>query len=239
MIITLVPVTVPPDRGAYDGKMPPRMRWLHPLAAVAYERIKAEVVVSDMYRSAESSLSAMKKKTGVLPPGFSRHGFGLAIDVSVSESMRLVGVKTKEAFDDWMAARDWHCHRLDHAMKSEAWHFNWLPGFAGPLRNERSTNPAGERQLQELYGAKMKLTPEEMQAALSKLGFYRGDIDGMLGPLSRAAGEAFARAWECGRPFGPAFQRVLAFVAADLRTPEGLVIVPAKGVVGAAGSVTP
>jgi hypothetical protein len=231
MTITLVSVSVPPGRGAYNGVLPQRMRWLHPGAAEAYESIKDAVVVSDMYRSAEASLSAMQRKVGVLPPGRSRHGYGLAIDVSVPESMALVGVRSKEAFDDWMGHRDWHCHRLDHAMQSEAWHYNWLRlGLSGIARNERSTNPAGERQLQELYGSMMAPGPRDRQIALARVGLYRGDLDGELGPLSNAAGQAFSRGWMCAKPWTPAMLRVLAFVAADLRTPDGALISPAHGV---------
>ena len=233
MVILLVPSPTPPGHGGYDGKMPPRADWLHPLAQVDYERIQDSVVVSDKYRSAESSFVAMQKKSGVLPPGRSRHGFGLAIDVSVAPSMKLVGVKTKEAFDDWMASRNWHCHRLDHAMQPEAWHYNWLPDFKGVLRNERSTNPAGERQLMAMYGEHLAPGPVARQRALAKVGLYRGDDDGVLGPLSIAAGQAFCRAWKLPRLWAPDMLRTLAFVAAELRTPDGRLIVPAKGIVEA------
>ncbi len=231
MVITLVEVAVPPGRGAYNGVLPRRMRWMHQGAAAAYQAIKDSVVVSDMYRSAEASLSAMQRKVGVLPPGLSRHGYGLAIDVSVSESMALVGVRSKEAFDDWMAHRDWHCHRLDHAMKSEAWHYNWLPGFTGVRRGERSTNPAGERQLQELYGDAMEPYGQGRQRALAKGGLYRGEDDGILGPLSIAAAQAFSRAWKCSKPWSTAMLRTLAFVSAELRTPAGERIDVVRGVV--------
>lgn len=230
LVIVLVHSPTPAGRGGYEGKMPPRADWLHPLAQVDYERIQGEVVVSDKYRSAESSFVAMQKKSGVLPPGRSRHGFGLAIDVSVAPSMKLVGVRTKEAFDDWMASRNWHCHRLDHLLLSECWHYNWLPDFRGVLRNERSTNPAGERQLMAMYGEHLAPGAVARQRALAKLGFYRGDDDGVLGSLSIAAGQAFCRAWKLPRLWAPDMLRTLAFVAAELRTPDGRLIVPAKGV---------
>ena len=228
--ITLVPVTVPPGRVAYKGAMPMRMRWLHPDAARAYAAIADAVVVSDMYRSADSSLSAMQKKTGVLPPGFSRHGYGLAIDVSVSESMKLAGCKTKALFDAWMIARGWHCHRIDFAMKSEAWHYNFLASW--PWRKgEPSTRAAGERQLSDLFGRSWQMDVKGEQLALTRVAMYRGAIDGKPGPLTLEARGAFYRAWLLKSTTPRAmYLRTLAFVAADLVTPGGKHIIPALGV---------
>ncbi len=226
MTITLVPVTVPPGRGGYGGRVPPRMRWLHPGAAAAYARIAGDVVVTDLYRSADSSLSAMAKKRGVLPPGYSRHGYGLAIDLDTTATMRIQD-RTKKALDDWMAAHGWTCHRLDGRLDSEAWHYNWLDGGA-PTRSEPSSRAAGERQLASLYGDAWVLTPRQEQAALARLRLYGGAIDGKIGPLSLAARDVFSRAWRCT---SARYQRVLAFVAAELRTPEGRAIDVKSGTV--------
>jgi hypothetical protein len=233
MIIVLVPVMVPPGGGAYGkaGILPPRMRWLHPEAADAFSRIATVVCVSDMYRSAESSLAAMQAKRGVLPPGFSRHGYGLAVDLDVGETMKRLGTKSKPQLDGWMLERGWTCHRLDGKLEIESWHFNYRDARDTIFTGERTTRAMGERQLQRLYGSQMKLSPREVQEALAKLGLYRGAINGKIGPLSIAAGEAFARAWKIGggmkadapKP-SASFQRVLAFVAADLRWPDGTAI---------------
>lgn len=228
--IVLEPVIVPPGRGAYKGVMPPRMRWLHPAARLAYEAIDDAVVVSDMYRSADSSLSAMQKKTGVLPPGFSRHGYGLALDVSVSESMKLTGCKTKMLFDAWMIARGWHCHRIDFAMKSEAWHYNFLSSWQW-RKGEPSTRAAGERQLSDLFGTAWRMDIAGEQRALAKLKMYNGKDDGKAGPLTLEARGVFHRAWLLKSTTPRAmYLRTLAFVAAELVTPEGRRIIPALGV---------
>lgn len=212
------------------------MRWLAPDAARSFPNIVDRLVLSDCYRSAESSLLAMSQKRGVQPPSFSAHGAGLAIDIDVGKSLRLGKFKTKLELDTWMAEHCWYCHRLDHKDGLESWHMGFLRGAgggAGGVRpGERSTAPAAERQLLTVYGAGINPTPEECQEMLAKLRFYSGAIDGRIGPLSRAAVQAFQRAWQvCTTArkrtgttedgvLGPVTKRTLAFVALGAPVPS-------------------
>src|SRR5688500_12553699 len=62
-----------------------RARWLHPASAQAFNAMSAEkrVRVSDVLRSAESSLNAVKAGRGAQRPGFSGHNYGFSIDLDV------------------------------------------------------------------------------------------------------------------------------------------------------------
>lgn len=139
--------------------MPDRMRMLETGdCAESFARdLVAYVVVSDMFRPAESSLAAMKKKTGVQPPSFSHHNYGRAIDLSTTATLarmraagvtvgiegELVPVTNKRTLDLWLAARGWYCFRGDHKtgrsklhLYDESWHFDYL-GDVPPFQRPR------------------------------------------------------------------------------------------------------
>jgi hypothetical protein len=134
-----------------DTVMPDRMRMLEvgPCADSFICDLAPRVVVSDMFRSPEASLSAMQRKSGVQPPSYSRHNYGQAIDLAVSETLKrmkvlatglgalgevrllAVGgsssdlgqtVRNKRGLDLWMAERGWFCFRGDHKTGKTADH---------------------------------------------------------------------------------------------------------------------
>lgn len=206
-------------------KMPPRALFLVPEAAEAYEEIAAVVQISDMYRSPESSLEAVQRGRGALPPGYSQHNYGYAIDLALAESMRNLGVAlglgraaTKRELDEWMAAHGWYCLRRDHKMKSEAWHYNYL-GDGVEITAKRTSYRLAEEQLAKLYADAWNADAAECQRMLAKLRFYHGAIDGQIGPQSRQAIAAFQRAWcirgEQDGKLGPRTKRTLALVACE------------------------
>lgn len=211
-------------RGIYridgvEGRMFARALWLHPDAARAFATASeslAPLVCSDIYRSAEASLRAAREKRGVQPPGFSGHNFGVSIDVRVDEMLRVTGLSYPD-FCRAMERRRWYPYRRDHSRGFEDWHFNWVPETADAALGERRWDRVAEHVIQHLYGPDLALTPKEIQSELLKLRFYRGQVDGILGPLSAEAVRAFQRAWglvDDGDP-GPKTQRTLAFVAAE------------------------
>lgn len=207
-------------------KMPARALFLAPEAAEAYEEIAAVVQISDMYRSPESSLEAVQRGRGALPPGYSQHNYGYAIDLALAESMRNLGIAlelgraaTKRELDRWMAAHGWYCLRRDHLMKSEAWHYNYLGIGVTIGAGRNSSYNLAEKQLAKLYGAAWDATPIECQRMLAKLRFYHGAIDGKIGPQSRQAIAALQRAWcvrgEQDGTLGPRTKRTLALVSCE------------------------
>lgn len=223
MTITLQRVRVP--RGAYDGKFPARASMLDPWAAAAWIEIADRVVPSDMFRSAEGSLLARRKKRGVQPPGYSHHNFGGAIDLDIGDTKRWGGFKNKSELDTFMAAAGWICHRLDSREDFEAWHYNFLgdSGASAAVRpGDRSSAPAAERRIQALHGAVFAMKARDLQSALAKLRMYQGAIDGKIGPLSLEGARAFARAWDLPEPASVAqvmtakFTRTLALVSAEV-----------------------
>lgn len=198
-MLTLKLAPVPPCLGIYTVKgiafksMPERMRYLHPEAAHAFVAIAPWAVVSDMFRSPESSLQAVREGRGAQPPGYSAHNYGLAIDIDIKRTMENLGIKTKAELDAYMEARGWYCHRRDHVVAFEAWHYNYLgvnATVAGTI-----TSDEVEKEIQRRYGVALAPDDRACQRMLAKLGMYAGEIDGIIGPRSREAIRVFERAW--------------------------------------------
>ena len=218
-----LPATILGIYGPGRDQLPERMRYLHPAAAASYLEIEAtpqRLRVTDMLRSADSSLDAAERKSGVQRPGYSGHNFGLCIDIDVKDCMRRRKM-AKATLDAFLAARGWYCHRKDHALAAESWHYSFLGTGAEAkdylAASAQSTNTAAalEAKIVDLYGAAFRLDAAQVQAALRQLRLYSGAVDGMLGPLSRQAINAFQRAWQLPVT-GSAdarTQRTLAFVA--------------------------
>ncbi len=229
MQIKLVRVNVLGIYGKSGDAFPRAASLLHPDAAAAFEafaRHFAPIRCSDVFRSPEQSLAARNQKSGVQPPGFSAHNFGLAIDVDQARMMRDHNL-TKPALDKALADYGWHCHRRDGVPGAfESWHYNFLgrDSAAKPflaLAN-RTTAPSVEAKILELYGAAFELDPVEAQTALASVGLYRGEADGIFGPRSKAALAAFQRSWELPATgeLDARTQRTLATVSAQLQITE-------------------
>ena len=221
MSLSLNLTAVPPCHGIYTVKgipfksMPPRMLFLAPDAAVAFATVAEWAVVSDMFRSPESSLQAVRDGRGAMPPGYSAHNYGLAIDIDIAATMKNLGMKAKAALDEWMASFGWYCHRRDHVIASEAWHYNYLgvgATVAGALTSDEI-----EAAIVKRYGAELAPDDAECQRLLAKLGMYGGDPDGIIGPKSREAVRAFERAWGINADgvLDAKTRRTLAFVARE------------------------
>jgi len=206
----------------YGGVLPERMRFLHPEAAKSFREFSNRVIVSDVYRSADASLAAVRAKRGALPPGRSAHGYGLAIDLGVDETLAHTGaagtgLSKKIELDESMEAHGWYCHRRDHKRGPEDWHYNYLGKGAAIAPKVQTTSGYIEAKIMELYGQSFILGPEDIQVALQKLHLYSGAIDGKLGPLSKEAIMAFQKCWSLAGTsgFDDKTLRVLAFCAAE------------------------
>lgn len=214
-------------RGIYvvKGKpdsLPDRMARLEPEAAASFERdLKPHVVVSDMWRSADSSLLAVQEGRGAAAPGYSAHNRGRAIDIKPSVTMQELGFKTKRELDAWMAERGWFCWRGDGRMLREFWHYYYFGIGAevlyAPCVGGTSCLAHWNGVLAELLRT-VDLSNHDVQRALADLKMYRGAIDGLLGPLSKVAIQTFQRAY--GLPATGKVDRrtevTLDFVAASL-----------------------
>ncbi len=230
MILNVTPLAFEAVAGIYTargerGRMPDRLRWLHPDAARAYMTISSWAVVSDMFRSPESSLEAVRRGRGALPPGYSAHNFGMAIDIDIGESSRRLAKRigrarvSKAELDEACESAGWFCHRRDHTMGHEAWHYNHLG--IGEKIGDKFHSTAGwiEAKIADLYGDELAPDDVECQVALRTLRIYSGAVDGDIGPLSREATRVFQRAWELretGR-LDARTRRTLALVAAEKR----------------------
>lgn len=203
-------------------------------ALVLMEQETGGLVYSDILRSAEGSLAAMQSKRGVQPPGFSGHNFGFSFDIAVDNYLApgmpkgtalLPGTLTMRgwSYDELiatLAGYGFYCHRRDGKRGAEDWHWNFLGGELGErgLSASRKSgwSAAVETVIFGTYGSAFALDDLGVQAALKTLGFYRGEVDGIVGPQTRAAVGAFQRAWKVGEgPIDARTKRVLAFVAAE------------------------
>jgi hypothetical protein len=217
----------PPPLGVYGppgSPLPGRMAFLHPDAAASLAALEAEsggLVYSDIYRDAMGSLTAHRAKAGVEPPGYSAHGYGLAFDLAVDESVERSG-KSYEQLLALLQSHGWYCYCRDGQRGKEDWHFNWLGDRAAnimvqlELDNRRTWWFAAELNILALYPeVGHRMNPIEIQKALAELGLYRGAIDGNLGPLSTSAAVHFGAAWDTP-PRGTVFERTLRFAAAKV-----------------------
>lgn len=218
-MLTLALAAIPAEivKGIYGpnkDQMPARMRFLYPAVARGFYLITDRVVVSDMFRSPESSLAAVKAGRGAMPPGFSGHNYGLSIDVDVAASIKRSGVANKERLDAFMEAHGFYCHRRDHRIASEAWHYNYLGAGTVISPKVQSTSGYIEAAIIKLYGDALKPDDTECQRLLKKLVIYSGEADGVIGPISKAAINVFRRGWGLGDgTLDAKTRRTLAYVA--------------------------
>jgi hypothetical protein len=201
-----------------EGRMPDRALFLHPDAASSFASFAASVVCSDIFRTAEASLAAVKANRGAQPPGFSAHNFGLAIDLDVKASMEKMRIVkgAKATLDDCMEMHGWFCHRRDHAMGPESWHYTFLGAGAVVSPKVQTLVNYTEARIVSLYGDYLKPDDTECQRLLQKLRLYNGGIDGAIGSQSKAAINVFQRGWRLTIGLLDAkTRRTLALVAAD------------------------
>jgi hypothetical protein len=207
--------------GEGKDEMPLRALYLQPVAAASFRsHLSAVVQVSDMLRSAEASLSARSRGRGAQRPGYSGHNFGFCIDLAVRNTMKRLGVKSKRELDSWMASKGWVCHRRDHKRDHEEWHYNYFGRNQSKwvFDKDRKTSSGLERMLTHKYGRWWhRMSNEDAQRGLTRLGMYDGDVDGALGPISKESIRAFQRAWlikESGS-LSVMTRRTLAYVTSD------------------------
>jgi hypothetical protein len=206
--------------------VPRSYRLLSPEAAAAILTLEAEdgpLSYTDLWRSAELSLFARQEKRGVQPPGFSAHNYGLAIDVDVDGTIKLRGW-TYEELLRVLRKHGFYPHNQAARYGSfESWHFNALLDEAPRLLAAHPAPGAAVEQLmRERFGVGWTLDARGTQERLRRVGLYRGELDGDIGPRSKQAVAAFCRAWLL-----PSYswndetlQRTLAFVSAELDVTE-------------------
>lgn len=211
--------------GATKDQFPARMSYLQADAALAYQQAAKALSlrVSDMFRTAEESLRARAEKSGVQPPGFSAHNYGMAIDIDTDAVLK-ANKLDKPALDKAMESYGWWCHRKDGRRGSEDWHYNFLgvgqaaQPYLDAAKSSTVRSAAVEARIVKTFGDDLLLTAEEAQIALAKMRLYSGEIDGKFGGGSMQALKAFQRAWklpDTGK-LDAKTERTLAYVTADV-----------------------
>ena len=161
-----------------QGVMGKHQLFLHPEAGyfiMAIEKTGNRLRFSDMLRSAEASLKAVLTKKGTKAPSYSGHNYGLSIDIHVTDCMHRFSM-SKAELDSFMNSYGWYCHRKDHDLGPESWHYNFF-GTGGEEKEllsvcgPESTSRGLEAKIQKLYGKDMLLSRTDTDGALQKLGF--------------------------------------------------------------------
>ncbi len=241
---------VPPEmvRGGYPiGKhtpngMPLRALMVHPEVWQAFRVVAPRIVITDLTRTAESSLARMKTAPGLTQaPGYSHHNVGGAFDLDIMASVKHGGYRNRAAMDEdlielgfppfwWLAGAN---APPPNKPGSETWHHSWLTRDLHMREpHSRSTAAAAEVLMLRWYPWLDVSTwtdkDRTAQYCLARLGHYHGAIDGAFGPLSRTALAMFQRALQvrswCRKKGVSDFEegkldkataRVLAFCAAE------------------------
>ena len=231
--LDLIELEVDPfsHRGAYGKSksyMPRRFRWVHLNLYAALVKLERTYpgcfFYTDVRRSASESLAAVRAKRGALPPGYSTHGYGAAVDLDVDrtrKALMMAGVASmklsvwKQELDVIMASVGLFCFRKDHKRGKEDWHYN-LGG--GGYR-------AGQEWIQAEHAQwwMETMTMRHVQRALKSLKLYQGEVDGIAGRLTRESVRMFQKGYGLRRygrykvKMGTAdarTRRVLAFATA-------------------------
>lgn len=220
-MLTLVLVRLPdgltgPDDDGYNGHVPKRALFANPDAAASLRRLEGAggLVYTDIFRDAAAQLRAkLAKPASTKAVSLSPHGYGLAVDLDVSATLKRRGWAYARLLEE-MAAAGWYCHRRDRARGSEDWHFNHLGQQASvflartELGRPGTWDDAVEARIQQLYGAQLAPGDQDVPALLKRSG-----SPSIL---------AFQTAWGLSADgiVGPNTRRVLAYVGAqlDLRT---------------------
>jgi hypothetical protein len=206
LLTPLVAVTVPSIyRG---GPLPPVMARCTPDTAAALkgviEDLKSlgfQLRLSDMFRSYEMQKRAnldyvKKRKTAYSPPpGGSLHEAGRSMDIDLSS----IGVPLKKFWEIAMARGFYPVIDAPESSRSEAWHFDcrgshdavyqYLRSGKGGVVMAPYTQMAQSAIL--AIGTTVDRMPDQdvafLQAALIRLGFDPGRIDGVMGVRTRTA----------------------------------------------------
>lgn len=205
LVLTKLPSTLRGIYGATKDKLGAHQLFAHPDLAAAISRLESDglkLAYSDIFRSAESSRARRQEFEArggaqlAARPSESPHNWGLAVDIDVSYALKTYRLD-KGKLDALLVNYGLYCHRRDHQLSAESWHYNCLgPGAEQWLASasQTSTSRAIEAKVQALYGAQLKLTESEVSAGLKSLGYdgvrdlqadWGLEVDGVAGPKTQ------------------------------------------------------
>lgn len=204
-VTPLVPVHIP---SIYHGPLPTRMASCTPDMTVALSGVASdlqslgfELRLSDLFRSHDMQKQANadfvqgRKKAFSPPPGGSMHEAGRAMDIDLS----VIGVPLARFWEISKARGFAPIIDAPIASRSEAWHFDCRGSHAAIydyVRSGRagaSLSPYTQMAMSAILaiGVNLDTIPNQdvafVQAALIRLGFDPGRIDGVIGDRTRGA----------------------------------------------------
>lgn len=177
---------------------------------------------SEMWRDSVDSLLAKRLKGSSLV-GYSPHNYGLSVDLDVTTILEQKKIRYEDLL--WlMKRRGWYCFRRDGSQdQSGSNHFNFLGDDAEKYLSKSSQDPTTWQTIPELriwerHSQDFRMETSEVQAKLSKIGFFTEPFTGQRDLYTREAILAFQRAWDLVQTGSPDMTlcRALAFVTADI-----------------------
>lgn len=189
-----------------------------------FEAATGGAVYKSIYETPDDTRRAFQSQAVAEAPGYSAHGYGLAIDIDIDATMALRNWNYKQLMEAF-ASCGWFCHRRDgQGYGTASQHFNFLlpsPSLYLALTEahlQSSWSKAVEDKINDMYGASFVMTARTVQAALTKLGYYDGTVDGNFDLHGVAAVQKFQSEWCLAEDgvAGAKTQRVLSFVTADI-----------------------
>ena len=193
------------------------------MSLASIERDTDGLVYTEMWRDAVDSMLARRLKGSSLI-GYSPHNYGLAVDIDVPTILNQKKIRYEDLL--WlMKRRGWYCFRRDGAENQVgSGHFDFLGDNADDKYLSRCTldpttwQTSAELRIWERHNKDFQMKVEEVQAQLSKVGFFREPFTGKLDIYTREAITSFQRAWDLVQTGSPDMTlcRALAFVTADI-----------------------
>ena len=191
--------------------MPSRMAKCTPDFKKAILSIQSDVLdagatfrLSDLFRTAEDQLKAHqdytsgRKKAYSPPPGSSFHEAGRAMDISL-EDIRPLGGNFLEKF--WVIAAKYKVVPIittPNSRLSEAWHFECRGEFDKVVK-KKGYKEGVKAAILDIGVDVASIKDDEMawiQGALIAYGIDVGEIDGLLGPKTKAAIKQVKKAYK-------------------------------------------
>lgn len=216
---------------------------LAPDAARSLDGLAHLLVAGSCFRPPSVSRSAYladqrkpaDKRKGVARPGDSAHGWGLALDVDLARTFRVLSAvgdwsAKKRLLDMLMAERGWLCYEAPGARGREAHHWAFIGGQREPRAFRQRETLALIDEVVAFHAKSVTSLPGLLSERLTKLaqallphagGYDPGPADGIAGPRTRQAVAAFRREWAL--PAGGVDARLLrclCAVTARVETPE-------------------
>ncbi len=201
-----------------QGFVAPSKALLYPVAAESFSKFLKFIheerdlhpLANDIFRTTHQQVQTLKKKPNLAyKPGTSGHEFGISVDISTGNLFaEAKNKKISYSVDD--LRNDFLKFGWTYSLK-EVWHFNHLDGRLSI-----------QSWVQEMYGdiwsSDNDLSSFDLQRYLTKLGYYTGRIDGIIGLMTKDSIKSFQKDYllDVDGIVGPNTRKLILVASAEL-----------------------